>query len=125
MKMETFPESKFVQVRGHRIHYVEQGAGDPILFVHGNPTSSYLWRNVLPAVASSTGRRGIALDLLGFGKSDKPAKLRYSLELHSGIIEEFIVRLGLENIVLVADAGAARSRPALPFGVRRRSAASH
>jgi haloalkane dehalogenase len=103
MRMETFSESNFVQLDGHRIHYVEQGAGDPVLFVHGNPTSSYLWRNVLPAVAAGTGRRGMALDLLGFGKSDKPAGLRYSLELHAGIIEAFIERLGLRNIVLVAD----------------------
>jgi len=102
VKRETFLESKFVQVGGHRIHYVEEGAGDPVLFVHGNPTSSYLWRNVLPAVSAGTRRRGVALDLLGFGKSDKP-DLRYTLKLHAGIIEEFIDRLALKNIVLVAD----------------------
>ncbi|MBI4194983.1 MAG: alpha/beta fold hydrolase [Betaproteobacteria bacterium] len=69
----NFPfESKFIEIERFRIHYIEHGRGAPILFVHGNPTSSYLWRNVLPKVAEATGRRGIALDLLGFGKSDKP-----------------------------------------------------
>ncbi len=100
----TFPfSSNFAAVHGHRIHYVERGTGDPVLFVHGNPTSSYLWRNVLPGVAATTGRRGVALDLLGFGKSDKPSGVRYSLQLHAEIIEGFIEQLGLRNIVLVAD----------------------
>lgn len=96
-------DSGFVDVLGHRIHYVSHGSGPPVLFVHGNPTSSYLWRNVLPHVAERTHRRGIALDLLGFGRSDKPDKLRYSLDLHAQIIAGFVDALGLEDIVLVAD----------------------
>lgn len=97
-----FPfESRYVNVDGHRIHYVEEGGGDPVLFIHGNPTSSYLWRNVLPQVVRSSGRRGIALDLLGFGKSDKPRDVEYTVKLHAGIIEGFIEKLGLSNIVLV------------------------
>ncbi len=63
-------EPRFVEVLGSRMHYVESGFGDPVLFVHGNPTSSYLWRNVMPHVAGP--RRAIALDLIGMGKSDKP-----------------------------------------------------
>ena len=52
----AFPfEPHYVEVNGSRIHYVEQGAGDPILFLHGNPTSSYLWRNIIPHL-SSLGR---------------------------------------------------------------------
>ena len=44
-----FPyESRFVDVHGSPMHYIEQGEGDPILFLHGNPTSSYLWRNIIP-----------------------------------------------------------------------------
>jgi len=47
-----FPfESKYLSAHGSRMHYVEQGAGDPVLFLHGNPTSSYLWRNIIPHVA--------------------------------------------------------------------------
>ncbi len=64
-----FP-SKFIEVHGSRMHYVEEGTGDPVLFLHGNPTSSYLWRNVIPHVSPLA--RCIALDLIGMGKSDKP-----------------------------------------------------
>ena len=96
-----FP-SRFTQVSGYDIHYVEVGEGDPMLFVHGNPTSSYTFRNVLKPIAEKTGRRCIALDLLGFGKSDKP-NMEYSCELHAGIIEGFIEKLGLQNTILVAE----------------------
>lgn len=96
-----FPfESRYVTVEGHRIHYIEEGRGEPILFIHGNSAWSYLWRNILPTVAKETRRRGIALDLLGFGRSDKP-NADYSVRLHYRIVEGFIERLGLTNLVLV------------------------
>lgn len=95
--------SRSVDVHGHRIHYVEHGDGPPVLFLHGNPTSSYLWRDVLPHVATQTGRRGIALDLLGFGRSDKPRHVKYSLDLHARIVQGFVDALELRDIVLVAD----------------------
>ena len=67
----AFPfESRFVEVLGSKMHYVEEGAGDPILFLHGQPTSSYLWRNVIPHL--TTQGRCVAPDLIGFGMSDKP-----------------------------------------------------
>ncbi len=94
-------ESRFVNVNGYRIHYVEQGEGDPVLFVHGNPTSSYVWRNILPKVARESGKRGIAVDLLGFGKSDKPYGVDYTPQLHAEILETFIEKLDLRNIILV------------------------
>lgn len=95
-----FPfESKVVDVFGSPMHYVESGQGDPVLFVHGIPTSVYLWRNVLPFVAAS-GRRAIAVDNIGFGKSGKP-DITYSwLEL-ARYLEGFIVKLGLTNVTLV------------------------
>lgn len=97
----AFPfESRYVTVDGHRIHYIEEGWGDPILFIHGNPTWSYIWRNVLPVVARQSGRRGIAMDLLGFGRSDKP-DVAYTAALHARIVEGFIKQLGLRNVVLV------------------------
>ncbi len=66
-----FPyKSNFVEVYGSRIHYIDEGSGDPILFLHGNPTSSYLWRNVIPHLASLG--RCIAPDLIGMGKSENP-----------------------------------------------------
>jgi haloalkane dehalogenase len=82
------------------IHYVEKGHGKPILFLHGNPTWSYIWRNVLPCVAQKTGRRAIAIDLLGMGRSDKPV-LDYTPQLHTGILSKFIRALDLEDVILV------------------------
>jgi haloalkane dehalogenase len=71
---------KFIEVNGKRMAYVEMGEGDPILFQHGNPTSSYLWRNIMPHLADQG--RCIAVDLIGMGDSDKldesgPESYRY------------------------------------------------
>jgi len=97
-----FPfESRFIDVLGLRIHYIEEGRGAPVLFVHGNSTSSYLWRNVLPSVATDTHRRGIALDLPGFGRSDKPADGNYTLDFYYRVLEGFIGKLGLKDLILV------------------------
>ena len=72
-----FPfKSNYIEVHGSNLHYVDEGEGDAILFLHGNPTSSYLWRNIIPHL-TSVGRC-IAPDLIGFGKSDKP-DMRVSL----------------------------------------------
>ena len=73
-------DKQFVEVNGKRMAYVEMGQGDPILFQHGNPTSSYLWRNIMPALASKG--RCIAVDLIGMGDSEKlddsgPESYRY------------------------------------------------
>jgi pimeloyl-ACP methyl ester carboxylesterase len=98
----AFPfESRYVDVLGHRIHYIEEGRGAPILYVHGNPTSSYLWRNVLPAVAANTHRRGIALDLPGFGRSGKMVDGNYTLDRYYKVLEGFIERLDLKDLILV------------------------
>lgn len=95
----AFPfESLFVEVHGSRMHYVEEGTGDPILFLHGNPTSSYLWRNIIP-YAARVGR-AIAPDLIGMGKSDKP-DIGYSFFDHVKYVEGFIEALDLRNITFV------------------------
>ncbi|MCI0605482.1 haloalkane dehalogenase [bacterium] len=91
-------ESRYLEVFGSRIHYVESGQGDPILLLHGNPTWSYIWRNIMPSL--STKGRVVAVDLIGFGKSDKP-DLEYRFEDHSRYLEEFIKRMELKNITLV------------------------
>ena len=88
----------YVDVHGSQIHYVEEGAGDPILFLHGNPTSSYLWRNIIPHVQGHG--RCIAMDLIGMGKSDKP-DIEYGFFDHAKYVEGFIEALGLKNITLV------------------------
>jgi haloalkane dehalogenase len=90
--------SKFIEIDGAKIHYLDDGMGDPILFLHGVPTSCYLWRNIIPHL-SSLGRC-IAPDLIGFGKSDKP-NIPYSIQDHIHYIEKFIEALNLENITLV------------------------
>lgn len=100
MSHHEFPyESNFATIDGARIHYVEQGAGRPVLFVHGNPTWSYLWRNIIPKVAET--ERALAIDLLGFGKSDKPAGADYSFDQHCAIVSEFIQSMGLKDVALV------------------------
>lgn len=63
------PPKKFTTVKGHRLAHVEMGSGNPIVLLHGNPTSSYLWREVMPALAGLG--RVIAPDLIGHGDSDK------------------------------------------------------
>jgi len=63
-------EKRFAKVLGRRMAYIERGVGHPIVFLHGNPTSSFLWRGVLPHIEAS-GRRLIAPDLIGMGDSDK------------------------------------------------------
>ncbi|MGB1881540.1 MAG: haloalkane dehalogenase [Gammaproteobacteria bacterium] len=70
--MSTWSEDKrSVEVAGYRMSYAECGSGRPIVFQHGNPTSSYLWRNIMPALADCG--RCIAIDLIGMGDSDKLA----------------------------------------------------
>lgn len=94
-----FPfESKFIKVKGSNMHYIDEGSGDPVLFIHGNPTSSYIWRNIIPYVAKDA--RAIAIDLIGFGQSDKP-DIAYGFNDQYAYLEEFIEKLELDNITLV------------------------
>lgn len=94
-----FPfESKYLEVEGSKMHYIDEGQGDPILFLHGNPTSSYLWRNIIPYLVPHG--RCIAVDLIGMGKSDKP-DLKYGFFDHSKYVEGFIAELALSNLTLV------------------------
>ena len=99
-------EKRFADVLGRRMAYVERGAGRPIVFLHGNPTSSFLWRNVLPH-AEAPGRRLIVPDLIGMGDSDKiPAGAepdRYRLAGHARYLAAFIDQVaGTEPVTLVA-----------------------
>ena len=94
-----FPfESRFVEVLGSRMHYVDEGQGEPLLFLHGNPTSSYLWRNIIPFVTDNY--RAIAVDLIGMGKSAKP-DLDYTYQDHKRYLDAFIEALDLRDVTLV------------------------
>jgi haloalkane dehalogenase len=96
---EDFPfKSNFVNVNESKIHYIDEGEGDPILFLHGNPTSSYLWRNIIPYMTSQG--RCIAPDLIGMGKSGKP-DIDYGFHDTYEYLEAFIEKLGLKNVTLV------------------------
>jgi pimeloyl-ACP methyl ester carboxylesterase len=118
----AFPfESKYVDVLGSKMHYIDEGSGDPILFLHGQPTSSYLWRNVIPHVTDLG--RCVAPDLIGFGKSDKP-DVEYRFFDHAKYVFGFIEALGLEQVTLVVhDWGAglglyyAREHPVAEFTI--------
>lgn len=94
-----FPfEKKFVTVDGSKIAYVDEGAGPAVLFLHGNPTSSYLWRNIIPYVIDD--HRAIAVDLIGMGDSDKP-DIGYTFDEHAAYVDGFIEALDLNDITLV------------------------
>ncbi|MGC2445874.1 alpha/beta fold hydrolase, partial [Candidatus Binatus sp.] len=82
------------------ISYADTGAGDPIVFLHGNPTSSYLWRNVIPHLAPHA--RCVAPDLIGMGASGPSATGTYRFADHSRHLDTFFEGLNLKrNVTLV------------------------
>lgn len=92
-----------VDIDEMRMHYVNEGPADapPVLLMHGEPSWSYLYRHMIPPIASA-GLRAIAPDLIGFGKSDKPiAQNDYSYELHVAWMMQFLEKLDLRHITLV------------------------
>jgi pimeloyl-ACP methyl ester carboxylesterase len=91
--------SRFVALPAGRLHYVDEGSGEPILFVHGTPTWSYEWRHLIRVL--SPGWRCVAPDLLGFGLSDRPQGVAYSPEVHAAVLAAFVERLRLERFTLV------------------------
>ncbi|BCJ32370.1 haloalkane dehalogenase [Actinocatenispora sera] len=80
------------------LHYETRGDGQPVVFLHGNPTSSHLWRNVLPRMPGSV--RALALDLVGMGRSGKP-DIAYSFADQARYLDAWIERMGLSEVVLV------------------------
>ena len=101
---------KTVAVNGKTMSYVEMGEGEPIIFQHGNPTSSYLWRNIMPNLADQG--RCIAIDLIGMGDSDKledSGPDRYTLLEHRDYWEGALDALGVSNNVtlVIHDWGSA------------------
>jgi haloalkane dehalogenase len=81
------------------MHYVDEGSGPPILFVHGTPTHSYEYRHLIAALSKRF--RCIAPDHLGFGESSRPQAFAYTPEAHARMLQEFVDRLGLHDITLV------------------------
>jgi haloalkane dehalogenase len=96
-------EKKFIEILGHRMAYHERGQGDPIVLLHGNPTSSYLWRNVVPHLEKSG--RCIVPDLIGMGDSQKLAESgpnAYRFVDHRSFLDGLLEALDVrENVAFV------------------------
>ena len=78
---------KFIKIKNKNIAYIDEGKGNILLFIHGNPTSSYLWRNIIPYLENQG--RCIAIDLIGMGDSDKltdKGKNTYSYHVQKNIL---------------------------------------
>jgi len=110
MTTESPLSKKRVEIRGKKMSYAEVGQGDPIVFLHGNPTSSYLWRNVIPHL--ETQGRCIAPDLIGMGDSEKlddSGPDRYRFVEHRAYLDDLLEALDVRKNVtfVVHDWGSA------------------
>lgn len=90
-----------VDIRNGTIAYARAGEGEPILLIHGIPTSAYLWRDVIPPL--SRDMTVYALDLLGYGDSSKPPKADFSLPAQAGYVAEFMMKAGLTHATVVGN----------------------
>jgi haloalkane dehalogenase len=96
-------EPHYVEVDGLRMHYLDEGPGDaePVLMMHGEPSWSYLYRKMIPVITAA-GYRALAPDLVGFGRSDKPARREdYTYQRHVDWMRGFLEALDLKGITLV------------------------
>jgi haloalkane dehalogenase len=99
MPLPDYPfEPHWLDVEGQRLHYVDEGEGDPVLLLHGEPTWSFLWRKIIPELPG----RVVAPDLIGFGRSDKPERIGwYSYDRHVSSIVRLVEQLDLRRLTLV------------------------
>jgi len=99
--MNKFESShKYMLVAGHRLAYLDEGDGPPVLLIHGIPTSSLLWRDIIPVLAET--HRVIAPDMLNYGKSDKPADADVSIAAQSRLMVKVLDALGIPRADVVA-----------------------
>jgi haloalkane dehalogenase len=97
---QLFPfESRFVDVAGARVHYVDEGDGPVFIGLHGNPTWSFLYRHIVQGLKDRF--RCIALDYPGFGLSAAPPGYGYTIAEHARIVEGFVEHLGLDDVTLM------------------------
>jgi pimeloyl-ACP methyl ester carboxylesterase len=92
-------KSNYFEINGHKLHYIDEGQGEVLLFVHGTPSWSFDFRNVIQNL--KTSHRCVAIDHVGFGLSDKPEHYDYSTINHSRTLEKFILEKQLQDITLV------------------------
>ncbi len=95
---DTPYEKQYKTILGQKMAYIDEGQGRPVVFLHGNPTSSYLWRNIIPYV--SKNYRAIAPDLMGMGDSAKP-DLKYNYNDQAKYLHGFLDSLNLKDAILV------------------------
>jgi haloalkane dehalogenase len=92
-------QSRWLEKDGIRLHYVDEGTGQPILMCHGNPTWSFLYRNVIAGLRDRF--RCVAIDYPGFGLSDHPDGYGYTPAEHTEVVGSLVDELGLENFILM------------------------
>lgn len=99
---ELFPfQSRWTNIAGHQLHYIDEGKGDTLLFVHGTPEWSFGFRDVIRELRKKF--RCVAVDHLGFGLSDKPGSANYSVQAHAQRLTSFIEELALTDITLIVN----------------------
>jgi haloalkane dehalogenase len=100
--LPDFPfQSRYREVDGLRLAHLDEGQGPPVVFLHGEPTWSFLWRKVIPPVRDA-GFRCIAPDLPGFGRSDKPMDVGwYSYDRHTALVAQLLDHLDLRDATFV------------------------
>jgi pimeloyl-ACP methyl ester carboxylesterase len=92
---------RYANVNGWRMHYIDEGEGDPVVLLHGNPTWGFLYRNMIGPLLSS-GRRVVVPDMIGFGLSEKPTREQaHSLDGHTANLTALMRQLDLTRIMLV------------------------
>src|SRR5262249_50338445 len=96
---QKYPGKKYAQIEGVALHYEQEGLGRPLVFLHGVPTSSHLWRDITPGL--TYGNTIYNLDLMGFGISEKPQNISYSIETYADQLTKFLEKLHLENPIIV------------------------
>src|SRR5215472_18402265 len=97
---DLFPvEHRFIDLDGARIHYVDEGAGEPVLLLHGNPTWSFLYRKIIAGLSDEF--RCVALDYPGYGMSDAAPGYGYTPAEHSAVLERFVDELRLTDLTLM------------------------
>ena len=92
-------ESKWFDSSAGRVHYIEEGSGTPILLCHGNPTWSFLYRDIVTRLRDRF--RCVAVDYLGFGLSERPDQFGYTIEEHARTVGELVDHLGLDGFVVM------------------------
>ncbi len=102
VNLPDFPyQPRFAEISGLRVHYLDEGAGETILCLHGEPTWAFLYRKMIPVFVAA-GKRVVAPDFIGFGRSDKFTEIDdYSFKLHYDTIAAFIEKLDLRQLTLI------------------------